>query len=398
MGCRFSKSEDQPRPEQRPSEDDEEKSSLTSRTEGGVTSSTTEEARAGPREDVLKELLTRVGLLQYLEAFRASGYDDESVLVDISEKDIAEIEHFAGVTVLPGHRKKIMLAGKRLGGSCEEDSLQSPRGERTSSQGKGPRGDQPIEMLSKSASDASEKNALFVTCSQKFETTGNSTREELGKGESDANAAEVFDAIDSVPAEHDGGDASGDSYRAALTIDSQDARMSAESSLTFSPRSPYKVQVNSFKLSGSRSMVTPGPSEGSSGKENISPRKFAIEPPPPRATSTEAESRETTGTPSPASPEPPCRKKGVIFSPPRASMRSHEHTMRAIEESVKSKVAFLSSTIGSSKKVSWVSEAGRSQRRRSRKEFENVEDSVREIEYEVKKKIAEIIDRKWKDS
>ena len=77
-------------------------------------------------------------------------------------------------------------------------------------------------------------------------------------------------------------------------------------------------------------------------------------------------------------------------------MRSHEHTMRAIEESVKSKVAFLSSTIDRPKnmRVSWV-EVERSQRRRSRKEFENVENSVREIEYEVKKKIAEIIDRKW---
>ena len=45
---------------------------------------------------MLELLLSGTGLSQYIEAFRSSGYDDRSVLLDITEKDILDIESFAG--------------------------------------------------------------------------------------------------------------------------------------------------------------------------------------------------------------------------------------------------------------------------------------------------------------
>lgn len=53
------------------------------------------EEQAG-EQDVLELLLSGTGLSQYIEAFRSSGYDDRSVLLDITEKDILDIESFAG--------------------------------------------------------------------------------------------------------------------------------------------------------------------------------------------------------------------------------------------------------------------------------------------------------------
>ena len=86
----------------------------------------------------------------------------------------------------------------------------------------------------------------------------------------------------------------------------------------------------------------------------------------------------------------------------RASLVSlpYKRTMTAIEESMRSRVAFLSATMirrpggGEGR-----SGDRRGEKRRARmRQFETLEDGVRATENQVKKRIADIIERKWSNT
>ena len=49
------------------------------------------------------------------EAFEASGYDDWPVLEGLDEGDLDAIARIGNITLLPGHRKRILIAARLLG-------------------------------------------------------------------------------------------------------------------------------------------------------------------------------------------------------------------------------------------------------------------------------------------
>ena len=56
--------------------------------------------------------LSQIGLAQYSGPFRLAGYEDESMLHHLQMDDIEAVERFAGVTIPPGHRRKILIASE----------------------------------------------------------------------------------------------------------------------------------------------------------------------------------------------------------------------------------------------------------------------------------------------
>jgi hypothetical protein len=59
--------------------------------------------------------LRELGLSQYAAGFEAAGYADWELLGCLEEKDLAMIELHANCTILPGHRKKILMASHQMG-------------------------------------------------------------------------------------------------------------------------------------------------------------------------------------------------------------------------------------------------------------------------------------------
>lgn len=53
--------------------------------------------------------------VQYAAAFDTSGFNDWEVLAALDENDLESIELAAGISILPGHRKKILMASKQMG-------------------------------------------------------------------------------------------------------------------------------------------------------------------------------------------------------------------------------------------------------------------------------------------
>ena len=47
-------------------------------------------------------------------AFESSGYDDWPQLKSLDNKDLDAIARHGNITLLPGHRKKILLAARQL--------------------------------------------------------------------------------------------------------------------------------------------------------------------------------------------------------------------------------------------------------------------------------------------
>jgi hypothetical protein len=139
MGCSFSKEKEAKLAELEPPKESSsslagvsgapsKSQTLTSTSSSADTFRTSQEERNdgndGEFTNVVDTLLTGIGLPQYVDAFKRSGYDDKSVLLDITEKDFVDIESFAGLTILPGHRKRIMLASKKRlwGGNGSENA------------------------------------------------------------------------------------------------------------------------------------------------------------------------------------------------------------------------------------------------------------------------------------
>jgi hypothetical protein len=63
------------------------------------------------------EWLSELGLAQYINAFSSSGFDDLQLLSTLNERDLDSIEAFSSTRILPGHRKKVLLASQVLAGS-----------------------------------------------------------------------------------------------------------------------------------------------------------------------------------------------------------------------------------------------------------------------------------------
>ena len=61
-----------------------------------------------------KEWLDQIGLPQYRAAFEASGYDDWPQLTQLTDADLDSIACHARIAVLPGHRKKLLMASRQL--------------------------------------------------------------------------------------------------------------------------------------------------------------------------------------------------------------------------------------------------------------------------------------------
>ena len=60
--------------------------------------------------------LDQQGLPQYRAAFEASGYDDWPQLQALDDDDLDAISRHGHITLLPGHKKKLLLASKQLAG------------------------------------------------------------------------------------------------------------------------------------------------------------------------------------------------------------------------------------------------------------------------------------------
>ena len=424
MGCRFSKSERQPRPDQY-----DNKASISSSVEvvekAGTPPATP--ATTVAQDDVLESLLSGIGLSQYVDAFRTSGYDDRSVLLDISEKDIADIASFAGVTVPPGHRKKIILASKRLAG-CESPSTldlePSPRGTPSPKQAvvggasDPPRSQRNLLFKLETSAELKEKLLLSTLSTTRSASASPSSTVARLPEDSAGPSQSNFDDIDSIATELAPRAKDGDNegtFRAGETKGSDGGV-----SVPFSARSPYKIPMDSFKLSKSRSTsvekdagisVASASGEGESEKENFSPTLSSTA----RTTmsisdvfkSGDFRTFEITKPSHPASPSggfmpSPTSSSAAAASSDGTSPASYRRTMDAIEASLKTKIARHSSTIGrgaqgrgrGGEPSSWV-RPPENERKRSRRSARTIEESVRATEFQVKKKIADIIDRKW---
>ena len=393
MGCRFSKSEKQPRPDEGTEGEVGVAESASTTIEGSETASrafTSLRSDVSAPDDELVTLLVGIGLPQYVEAFRSSGYDDLSVLANITEKDIRDIEAFSGVTVLPGHRKKIILAGRRLGG--DDAATGTPPVSPARSAGLlSPRTSARAGDLASVVSE--EENALFLTCKSddvKLDRTRSAAAAVDTGGAGVVSAAPIapiaFDAIDSVAG--DSSDDERDLNEAGSPRVQPKTVGGGDLGLSFSARSPYKVQVDSFRLSRSNGS-TPAVRE----KENVSPRG-AI----PAIQGTLPASPKSPSTTSAATTVSP-RTRAQPWTPASGSL-PYKRTMTAIEESMRSRVAFLSATMirrpggGEGR-----SGDRRGEKRRARmRQFETLEDGVRATEYQVKKRIADIIERKWSNT
>lgn len=70
--------------------------------------------RADP--ETVDDWLAGLGLPQYIPAFHTAGYDDLATLAYLNPTDLNLIEQAAGSAVLPGHRKRLLLAAPQLQG------------------------------------------------------------------------------------------------------------------------------------------------------------------------------------------------------------------------------------------------------------------------------------------
>lgn len=70
----------------------------------------------GADPQTVDEWLTSLGLAQYIPAFHAAGYDDLATLAYLNPTDLNLIGQASGTAVLPGHRKRLLLAAPRLQG------------------------------------------------------------------------------------------------------------------------------------------------------------------------------------------------------------------------------------------------------------------------------------------
>ncbi|CAG9466252.1 unnamed protein product [Pedinophyceae sp. YPF-701] len=80
-----------------------------------------------PKNDVqyfAVEWLRSNGMSKYVQAFLTSGFEDEDTLADLDHGDLDQIANFAGITIPPGHRKKILLAAQKL----KHDTVSLPSG------------------------------------------------------------------------------------------------------------------------------------------------------------------------------------------------------------------------------------------------------------------------------
>ncbi|GAQ81956.1 hypothetical protein KFL_000960070 [Klebsormidium nitens] len=57
--------------------------------------------------------LAALNLSQYAAAFELAGYDESDTLANLSPADLTQIETFAGISILPGHKKRLVLASAR---------------------------------------------------------------------------------------------------------------------------------------------------------------------------------------------------------------------------------------------------------------------------------------------
>jgi hypothetical protein len=67
----------------------------------------------GPNSEAQK-WLSSIGLAHYAQAFEASGYDDWLQLSQLEDSDLDAIEQAGRLQMLPGHRKKILIASRLL--------------------------------------------------------------------------------------------------------------------------------------------------------------------------------------------------------------------------------------------------------------------------------------------
>lgn len=74
-----------------------------------------------------RKWLSSIGLPQYAEAFEASGYDDWLQLSQLDDLDLDAVEQAGKMQMLPGHRKKLLIASRMLaevgrGFSCGDEA------------------------------------------------------------------------------------------------------------------------------------------------------------------------------------------------------------------------------------------------------------------------------------
>jgi hypothetical protein len=66
--------------------------------------------------------LLDLNLSQYTAAFEAAGYDESDSLANLSLADLAQIETFSRISILPGHKKRLVLASSRPMGLTQSAS------------------------------------------------------------------------------------------------------------------------------------------------------------------------------------------------------------------------------------------------------------------------------------
>ncbi|MEW5307087.1 MAG: hypothetical protein WDW36_009505 [Sanguina aurantia] len=67
--------------------------------------------------------LRELDLLVYTRAFEGAGYNDWDLLSRLDNQDITAIEDHSGTKILPGHRKKLLLASRQIGTLLNEAGM-----------------------------------------------------------------------------------------------------------------------------------------------------------------------------------------------------------------------------------------------------------------------------------
>ena len=412
---------------------------------------------------VVDTLLSGIGLPQYVDAFKRSGYDDKSVLLDITEKDFREIESFAGLTILPGHRKRIILASKRLlGGSggidlsnqSESQTLSArglrvntPTGSSHSAKALGmddlcspPSYRLPIEShalnsTSVSASGRSEENVLYLSfgtdklegelhleenIATKVNTVETETEDRfddiefIGDGntsgfcESEAEPEQSNDKgigdfekkLHNTSPSDANNSAVPDVPREEATIEESQVELRSEKAKAVLDTTSEEKEVLPLASEMPKIVLTRKrkshkeeeeeeeeeevcdriPVEGVVGKENFLPSTVAP------LTQDPGLCTERSSDPKALATSPSYKPKDDFFV---------SKFKEAFEASMKMKIAALSDTVNNQRKVSPSSPAvaGSARKRRgSGKKLEHIEKSIKNTEFQVKKRIMDIVD------
>ena len=89
-----------------------------------ISTASAETSKAEIAEDTsaIGAWLHEIGLPQYIQAFSSAGFDDQSLLEHLTDSDLSSIEAHTGTRILPGHRKKVLLASQQLSFASQSKS------------------------------------------------------------------------------------------------------------------------------------------------------------------------------------------------------------------------------------------------------------------------------------